>query len=152
MPPTQHVYLVPQFNCGTRRGRFIQKNGRSIKKAPGKYVVLGGRRTTRLKSREPVDWSSTQNQASLPSLIEHFSSSTQLLHAHIRANKEQSVRSKRMNQLPMQDRLELENQMPSFCCQSLNMLGRIGCCISEGQDGFTAEIKFFHDCKFHSKT
>ena len=32
--------------------------GRRIKKAPGKYVVLGGRRTTRLKSREPVDWSS----------------------------------------------------------------------------------------------
>ncbi|OUX05225.1 MAG: hypothetical protein CBE00_11270 [Planctomycetaceae bacterium TMED240] len=31
---------------------------RRIKKAPGKYVVLGGRRTTRLKSREPVDWSS----------------------------------------------------------------------------------------------
>ena len=52
----------------------------------------------------------------------------------------------------MQDRLEGENQMPSVCYQPLNMLGRIGCCISEGQDGFTAEIKFFHDCKFHSKT
>ena len=56
------------------------------------------------------------------------------------------------NQLPMQDRLEIENQMQSVCYQSLNMLGRIGGCISEGQDGFTTEIKFFHDCMFHGKT
>ena len=58
----------------------------------------------------------------------------------------------RLNQLPVQDRLELENQMPSNRCQSLNMFGRIECCISEGQYGFTAETKFFQDCKFHSKT
>jgi hypothetical protein len=50
--------------CG---GRFCQR----IKKAPGKYVVLGGRRTTRLISREPVDWSSTKASASLLCLAEH---------------------------------------------------------------------------------
>jgi len=55
------------------------------------------------------------------------------------------------NQLPVQDRLEVENQMRSVCYQSLNMLVRIEGCISEGQDGFTTEIKFFHNCKFHSK-
>ncbi len=46
-----------QSTRNTKIGRLHQKILQRIKKAPGKYVVLGGRRTTRLKSREPVDWS-----------------------------------------------------------------------------------------------
>ena len=38
------------------------------------------------------------------------------------------------NRLPMQDRLEPENQMSSGRYQSLNMSGRIGLYICEGQD------------------
>ncbi|MAI35151.1 MAG: hypothetical protein CMM07_26230 [Rhodopirellula sp.] len=49
------------------------------------------------------------------------------------------------SQLPMQNRLEIENQMLGVCCQSLNMFQRIGGCISEGQDGLATEIIFFQD-------
>ena len=83
--------------CRSGKSHSPLQNCPRIKKAPGKYVVLGGRRTTRLKSREPVDWSSIQNPASLPSLIEHFSKSLRLSHAHVRVNNQQFVRS---NQLP----------------------------------------------------
>ncbi len=64
MLPTPHVYLEPAIQQLRKKeverliSTLSQKRGQRIEKAPGKYVVLGGGRTTRLKSREPVDWSS----------------------------------------------------------------------------------------------
>ncbi len=116
--------------------------GQRIKKAPGKYVVLGGRRTDALRFREPVVWSSTKNLASMLCSVEPlFEKIGSGVKTHPCDSAGRSVRSIQ-HQVGCQCRTSFFSKSAlNVCCQTLNTVGRIEGTFSSGQGGFGRDFR-----------
>lgn len=116
--------------------------GQRIKKAPGKYVVLGGRRTDALRFREPVVWSSTKNLASMLCSVEPlFEKIGNGVKTHPCDSAGRSVRSNQRN-AGCQCRTSFSSKsVSSICCQLLNTVGRIERTFSSGQGRFDRDFR-----------
>ena len=116
--------------------------GQRIKKAPGKYVVLGGRRTDALRCREPVVWSSTKNSASMlcpvEPLFEKIGNGVKTHPCDSAGRRVRSIQRKAGRQCKTS---LSSNLVSSICCQLLDTDGRIERTFSSGQGRFGLDFR-----------